>query len=84
MAGELINTSGIFSGATNAVSGVLSQTLSPLMGILKAVGIVFLIYIVILIIKAIMEMRTGSRIKKIADNVEEINQKLDKIVKKKK
>jgi len=61
----------------------LVGSLSTLMTILKAVGIVFLIYLIFLIIKSITAIRTNSIIKKISRNVEEINQKLDLIVKKK-
>lgn len=83
MVTDLINTSGIFSDATGAISSTLSQALAPVMGILQAIGIVFLVYIIVLIIKAFMDVRNGSRLKKIVQNVEEINQKLDKIIKKK-
>jgi len=54
-----------------------------LINILEAIGIVVLIYIVFLIIKAFFSVRMNERIKKISNNVEEINQKLDSLVKKK-
>ncbi|MDO8516822.1 MAG: hypothetical protein Q7S33_01735 [Nanoarchaeota archaeon] len=68
---------------SNIISGLAPQ-LAPLMGILQAVGIIFLIYIIILIIKAILNIRTGFKVSKIAKNVEEINQKLDVLTKIKK
>ena len=79
-----VNSSEILGEASKNVGNILSQTFSPIMGILKAIGIVILVYIVILIIKAILAMKTGARIKKIAENVEEINLKLDKVINNKK
>ena len=57
--------------------------MSMLVKISQAVGIVVIMYILILIIKAFMQMKQTLRIRQIAKNVEEINNKLDKIVGKK-
>ena len=53
------------------------EQFAPLMWIFKAIGIVFLIYILFLILKTLFSMRANARIKSIAKNVEEINKKLD-------
>lgn len=61
----------------------ITSKLGLLVNILEAIGIVFLIYLIFLIIKAFFSMRTNLRIKKIASSVEEINSKLNLIVKNK-
>ena len=76
--GDVLNTS---IGAAN-LTGILSETFSPIMGILKAVGIVFIIYLIFLIIKAATSINSARNIKKIAQAVDEINSKLDKKKKK--
>jgi len=76
--GELINGTGV-----NVTAG-LSQVFSPVMGIVKAVGIVLIIYLVFLIVKSITSIKTSLRVKSIAKNVSEINLKLDKLIKEKK
>lgn len=86
MAGETVAVqndliSGAVENVTNSIShtfsSTLSQALAPIMPVLKAIGIAFLVYIIFLIIKAFVSMRTNSRIKKICNNVQEINEKLD-------
>lgn len=67
----------------NLPSGVTSG-LSTLITIGKAVGIAVLIYIMFLIIKAIVQIGSARRIKRIAKNVEDINKKMDILVSDKK
>lgn len=68
---------------SGTIGPVLSSTLSPIMPILQAVGIAFLVYLIFLIIKAIVGINSSLRLKRIAQNVEEINAKLDKLINKK-
>jgi hypothetical protein len=46
----------------------------------KAIGIAVLIYIVFLIIRSITQILYSLRFKKVAKNVEEINQKMDILI----
>lgn len=55
-----------------------------LVKILQAVGIVFLIYLVFQIIRAITGINTSRRLKKIANGVESIDKKLDVLIGKRK
>lgn len=57
--------------------------LSTMLTLAKTIGVVFLIYLVFLIIKSIVNIRQALRMKLIAKNVEEINKKLDLLVKSK-
>jgi len=80
MAGEIINsniTLGIFD-AFGQIPGV-----SFAVKVAQALGILAIIYIIFLIFKAIIQARQSLRLKKIAQNVEEINQKLDILIGKK-
>lgn len=79
MAEQILNMSEIIEGLTP----MLSDKLSPLVTIFKAVGIALLIYIIFLILKALFSWRASHRLKVIARNVEEINEKLDVLIKKK-
>lgn len=87
---EPINNLGLNLSAEEIGKGIISNlppeaaaSLHTFINILEAVGIVFLVYLIFLIIKAIFAMKTNARIKKISQNVEEINGKLDSLVKKK-
>ena len=81
--GMIINSSDIGSQILPSVFQELSKSFEPLMGILSAIGIAFVVYLVVLIIKGIMSIRTGMKITKIAQNVEQINEKMNSLVKKK-
>ena len=72
-----LGTNSSFSDAIGAAGNILSQAFSPITGILRALGIVLIVYIIVLIIKAFLSIKTSQRIKKIAENVEEINLKLN-------
>ena len=78
MADAIINTTELIKG----ISPMLSDKLSPLVTIFKAVGIALLIYIIFLILKALFSWRASHRLKIIAKNVEEINEKMDVLIKK--
>ena len=79
MAEPIINTTEFIKG----ISPAILDKLSPLITIFKAVGIALLIYIIFLILKALFSWRASHRIKKIAKNVEEINEKMDVLIGKK-
>jgi len=79
-AGEIVKEVG--KSIMNNLPPEISANLGFLIHILEAIGIAFFIYLIFLIIKAFFAMRTNSRIKKIAQNVEEINKKLDVFVNK--
>lgn len=79
-AGALGNAS---SEVWNALGVVFSDKISPLIVILKAVGIAVLVYIIFLIIRALFRWKSTFDIGKIAKNVGEINEKLDLILGKK-
>ena len=63
----------------NLPSGITSG-LSTLITIGKAIGIAILVYVIFLIIKAIVQIGYARRIKRIANNVEEINKKMDILI----
>ena len=58
------------------------QNLSPLITIFKAVGIVVLGYLVYLLIKGVLGWRHRNRVKNIEKKVNEIDRKLDELLKK--
>jgi len=63
------------------VTDRLVSSMSPLITIFKAVGIILLIYLIFMLIRALFRWRTSFRIGKIAKNVQQINNKLDILVK---
>ncbi len=65
----------------NQLSENFLTSMSPLITIFKAVGIILLIYLIFLIIRAAFRWRTSFRIGRISKNVEQINKKLDILVK---
>ena len=72
--------------STIDTSGMLSNIpgVDLLVKILQAVGIVFLIYLVFQIIRAITGINTSRRLKRIANGVESIDKKLDVLIGKRK
>ncbi len=73
---SVINTTEL----TKELSGYVLDKLSPLITIFKILGVVVLIYVIFLIIKALFRLKTAYNIGKIARNVEEINGKLDMLI----
>ncbi len=57
--------------------------LSDLIFVVKAAGILFIVYAIILIIGGIMGFLRNRRIKKIYEKVKDIDEKLDKLLKEK-
>lgn len=51
-----------------------------LLNIAKAIGILFIIYLAFLIVRAIIQTRQALRIKAIAEDVASINRKLDALI----
>ena len=85
MAVELVNQSlngEIISSLTNSIANL--PGMNAIFEISKAIGIVVLIYLVILIFKAIVQTRQALRFKKLVQNVEGINNKMDFLIGKKK
>lgn len=78
----MLNSSEIGKNIAENLPPQLISSLSTLMTILKAVGIVFLIYIIFLIISALFRLRDSARLKKLARNVQEINDKMNLLVEK--
>ena len=76
----------IFNGTADALNffppGITSQ-LSFLMKLLAALGIAFLVYLVFLIVGAVIKFKDSRRLKSITNNVQEINNKLDLLIRKK-
>lgn len=76
MANGLINMTELVEG----LSPALLDKFSPLITIFKAVGILLFVYIIFLILKALFTWKSAYRLKKISKNVEQINEKLDILV----
>ena len=71
---ENITSSGILGALAN-LPGV-----STLVKILSGIGIIIIIYFIFLIIRMITQIRHNLNIKKLAQNVEEINKKMDVLI----
>lgn len=67
---------------TNELSGFILDKFSPLVTIFKILGVVIIIYVIFLIIKALFRWKTAWDIGKIARNVEEINAKMNMLIEK--
>jgi len=76
---DLLNMSEL----SGEISEKVISSISPLVTIFKVVGIAVLVYVIFLIIKALFRWRTMSKIGKISKNVEQINRKLDILIKRK-
>lgn len=77
-----LNETGL-SSILSALAPTLTGDISSLITLAKAAGIIFIIYLVIVIVQAILRIRFAYNIRKIAKSVEDINKKLDKMIKKK-
>ena len=84
-----INATQVISSASSSLIGDLVKGIINLQGvtdiilIIKTVGVLIALYIIFLIIRAISQISMASRLKRIANNVEQINSKLDLLVGKK-
>jgi short subunit fatty acids transporter len=84
MAIEIINQT-IGDGLASSMVSTIGNLpgMATIFQISQAIGIVVLIYFVILIFKAIVQTRQAARIKELANNISEINQKMDILIGKK-
>lgn len=73
----------ISNGLWSSFPPELISKFEGLIGIVKAIGIVILIYIILLIIQGVSSILRNRRIKKIYERVESIENKLDALIKKK-
>ena len=79
-----VESSNILSNLIGTVSPELSQKISLVLNTsLVALGIV-MVYFIVLIISKILGWRNAKNLRKISENVEEINNKLDRFLSKKK
>lgn len=76
-----VNTSEMFE---NILPPSLLQGFDMLMTLAKVATVVFIIYLLFLIIGSIVKMRQAKHTRIIAENVEQINKKLDMLLEKKK
>ena len=65
---------------TGALPPELAASFGTLLLILKTAGIIFIAYILFLIVTSVMNIIRGRRIKKILDKVNEMDEKLDKVL----
>jgi len=85
MAGEIINQSaGVDLGSALGSAFTNIPGMSTILQISKAVGIVIIIYLIVLIFQAVLQMRQSLRFKNLVKNVEEMNKKMDLLIRKKK
>ena len=79
MAGEVINSTGLL----DEIFPVVLDKLGPLIWIVQAVGVAFVLYVIYLVVKAVLNWRDRKRIKNIEKKVNEIDEKLNRLLKKK-
>ena len=77
---QIINNSMVPVDITNRITSGLNTTIL----ILKAIGILILIYIIFVIIRWISDILRNRRIKKIYEKVNEIDEKVDMLLEKSK
>ncbi|MEK6899334.1 MAG: hypothetical protein AABW79_04535 [Nanoarchaeota archaeon] len=78
------NSSSIIAALSENIFQAFSPDLSFILTLAKTAGIIFIIYMVIMIIQAIIRIKLGFRVRSIEKNVAEINKKLDRVLKGKK
>ena len=76
----VINQSEILKGIWASMPPQFSSGIGFLITISKAIGIIFIIYLIFLVIQSIVRIREALRMKSMAKNIEEINQKLTILV----
>jgi hypothetical protein len=85
---EVVNTAetidpagtGLTSIAQNLPPEVIAK-LGSLIFLFKTLGVIFIIYLIFLLVKGIFSIKTGIRIKKMAEQIDEIEEKLNKALK---
>jgi hypothetical protein len=77
---ELVNVTNTLKNVdwVNVIGGI--PGVSDILVLGRAIGIALLIYVIFLIIRSVTQILYSLRFKKVAKNVEEINQKLDILV----
>lgn len=78
-----ISTKEIIQGAFQNFPPELLASFETLITIFKALGIIFIIYLIFMIINIIMNIRRNLMIKKMHEKINEIDKKLDKVLKRK-
>ena len=73
-----------FENVVEALPPETVQSLSSLITILQAAGVIFIIYLVFLITNIVLNIRRNKRIKKMDNRLKEIEHKLDKALTRKK
>ena len=79
---DIVNSSGIEQNIINILPSSVTDSMPFFIALIKAVGVVFLVYLLFQIISIFLNWRKGHRIKQIVQNLEEINHKLDILIKK--
>ena len=72
------------TGITNVLPPHIANMIETSMVILKTIGIAFLVYVIYIFIRIIMDFKRNKRIKLIEKKVNIIDKKLDILLKKKK
>lgn len=75
-----VDTQAMSEMVWNAMPSDLLGNFTLLMTLAKTIGILFIVYLAFLIIKAFVQTRQALRIKSIEQNVIAINEKLTKII----
>ena len=78
--GDIIDPSELFAGFWESMPPELFDNISFILNLGKYLIILFLIYIIFLIIRQLLKIAQGKKLKVIVKNVVEINKKLDYIV----
>jgi len=77
-----LNNSEMLEGVLENLFPALMEKLGPLLTILKAVGIIFLVYVVYLIVRGFFRWKDRKRLRRIEEKIDEIDRKLDSLMKK--
>ncbi len=76
---ETVNVSkDVFSDAINSVVPLILDKIQPLMGILKAVSIALLVWLVFMIVRSIMRIKNFRRMARMEDKLDRILTLLEK------
>ena len=78
------NTLTNLTGIVYTLPPYITSKLETLIIILKTIGIAFIIYLIYLILRIVIEFKKNKRLKFIEEKIEVVNQKLDVLLKLKK
>jgi uncharacterized membrane protein len=73
---SMINNSSLISSFWSEGLPILLDKIAPLFGVLKAIGIAVIVYIVFLIVKSILAMRDHRRLKRVEEKLDLLLDKL--------